>query len=108
MTQRQRLFDALEKLPALYATDGNVDPETRPAVFAYLPGHTAQWILWEYDPTDRRAFGLCDLGYPEIGYVDVDELATVRSQYRLPVEVDDSMTVAAGYRMAGVTIPDWL
>ena len=41
------------------------------------------WLLTEIDPDDHDlAFGLCDLGLgiPEIGWVSLDELATVRSQ----------------------------
>jgi hypothetical protein len=36
------------------------------------------------------AFGLCDLGFgePELGYVSLLELATVRGNLRLPIERD--------------------
>jgi hypothetical protein len=48
-------------------------------------------LLTEIDPDDtERAFGLCDLGlgFPELGYVSLAELATVRGRLGLPVERD--------------------
>jgi len=44
-------------------------------------GEAATWLLTELDPDEpTRAFGLCDLGmgFPELGYVDLDELAQVK------------------------------
>jgi Protein of unknown function (DUF2958) len=45
----------------------------------------------EIDPDDQdHAFGLCDLGLgcPELGWLSLAELATVRGQLGLPVERD--------------------
>jgi hypothetical protein len=45
----------------------------------------------ELDPTEpTEAFGLCDLGmgYPEIGYVSLSELESVRGPLNLPIERD--------------------
>jgi hypothetical protein len=46
--------------------------------------------LTELDPDDGLTFGLCDLGMgePELGYVSLVELATVRGKLGLPVERD--------------------
>ena len=51
----------------------------------------ATWLLTEIDPDDHdHAFGLCDLGLgaPEIGWVSLGELATVRGGLGLPIERD--------------------
>ena len=55
------------------------------------PDAGATWLLTEIDPDDHdHAFGLCDLGLgmPEIGWVSLGELATVRGRLGLPIERD--------------------
>ncbi|MCJ2073376.1 DUF2958 domain-containing protein [Methylobacterium sp. J-030] len=67
----------------------DIDP--RPVVKLFLLGGRATWLLTELDPGElTRAFGLCDLGLgaPELGYVDLNELARLRGCQRLPVERD--------------------
>src|SRR5690606_26242144 len=62
-----------------------------PVVKLFDPNGSAVWLLAEIDPAEpSRAYGLCDLGqgFPELGYVDLGELATVRSGFGLPVEID--------------------
>jgi Protein of unknown function (DUF2958) len=46
--------------------------------------------LTELDPDGGLAFGLCDLGLgcPELGYVSLIELQSVRGKLGLPVERD--------------------
>ena len=58
---------------------------------AIPPDAGATWLLTEIDPDDHdHAFGLCDLGLgaPEIGWVSLGELATVRGGLGLPIERD--------------------
>ena len=62
---------------------------TRIAGFASLPRH----ILRQHRPRQRKAAvtaGLCDLGLgcPELGYVSLTELRSVRGKLRLPIERD--------------------
>jgi hypothetical protein len=68
-------------------------------VFSVLPGrchiHVAMdaqctWLLTELDPDGGLAFGLCDLGLgePELGYVSLAELISLRGKLGLPVERD--------------------
>ena len=67
----------------------NFDPI--PVVKLFTPDAGATWLLTEIDPDDHdHAFGLCDLGlgYPELGWVSLAEIATVRSRLGLPVERD--------------------
>jgi hypothetical protein len=69
--------------------DENFDPP--PVVKLFTPDAGATWLLTEIDPDDDdRAFGLCDLGmgFPELGYVRLTELAVVQGRLGLPVERD--------------------
>jgi hypothetical protein len=69
--------------------DEGFDP--RPVVKLFTPDAGATWLLTEIDPDDDdHAFGLCDLGlgFPELGYVSLAELATLRGRLGLPVERD--------------------
>lgn len=62
-----------------------------PVVKLFTPDAGATWLLTEIDPDEHdHAFGLCDLGLgcPELGWVSLAELATVRGRLGLPVERD--------------------
>ena len=61
-----------------------------PVVKLFTPDAAATWLLTELDEDGDTAFGLCDLGcgFPELGYVSLAELATVRGRLGLPVERD--------------------
>ncbi len=67
----------------------NFDPP--PVVKLFTPDAGATWLLTEIDPHDHdHAFGLCDLGhgFPELGYVSLAELQSVRGRLGIPVERD--------------------
>lgn len=69
----------------------NPDFDPAPLVKLFTPDAGATWLLTEIDPGDHdHAFGLCDLGLvmPELGWVSLQELATVRGRLGLPVERD--------------------
>lgn len=77
------------------------DPEAvidfLPVVKLFTPDAGFTWLLTEIDPDDPdRAFGLCDLGmgYPELGYVSLSELSSLRGALGLPVERDLHFTPA--------------
>lgn len=81
---------------AFQERDALFDPH--PVVKLFTPDVGATWLLTEIDPeAPSIAFGLCDLGlgFPELGCVSLDELATVRGRLRLPIEQD------AGFRASG-------
>jgi hypothetical protein len=62
-----------------------------PVVKLFTPDAGATWLLTEIDPDDHdHAFGLCDLGlgFPELGWVSLAEIAAVRGRLGLPVERD--------------------
>ena len=69
----------------------NEDFDPLPVVKLFTPDAGATWLLTEIDPDDHdHAFGLCDLGLgmPELGWVSLQELATVRGRLGLPIERD--------------------
>ena len=74
----------------------NIDPP--PVLKLFTPDAQATWLLSEaYLSTPDLAFGLCDpgLGYPELGYVSLAELACIRGPLGLRIELDTSF-VAIG------------
>lgn len=46
----------------------------------WIIGGPCTWLITEYDPHERIAFGWCDLGFgfPELGYVSLDEVQALR------------------------------
>lgn len=69
----------------------NPDFDPAPVVKLFTPDAGATWLLTEIDPDDYdHAFGLCDLGMgmPELGWVSLQELATVRARLGLLIERD--------------------
>lgn len=82
--------------PQLQQLLENGSPEQRdkdhiPVVKLFTPDANCTWLLTEIDPEQPDlAFGLCDLGmgFPELGYVCLDELAEVKGQLGLPIERD--------------------
>lgn len=69
----------------------NRDQDHHPVAKLLLPGTGCTWLLTEIDSEDTNiAFGLCDLGmgFPELGYVDLDEIASVKTRLGLSIERD--------------------
>jgi hypothetical protein len=67
------------------------EPDFVPVVKFFTPDAGCTWLITELDPEDPDiCFGLCDLGVgcPELGYVSLSELASVRGRLGLPVERD--------------------
>ena len=63
----------------------------------FTPDANANWLLTEIDAEDAdRAFGLCDLGLgcPELGYVSLNELDSLRGPMGLKVERDLHFTAS--------------
>lgn len=70
-------------------SEGGIDHA--PVVNLFTPDAGATWLLSELDPENPDiAFGLCDLGLgcPELGYVSISEIESVRGRLRLPPERD--------------------
>lgn len=60
-----------------------------PVVKWFTPWANATWIITEMEP-DGLCFGLCDVGHgtPELGYVSVEELESIKGPFGLAVERD--------------------
>jgi len=73
------------------------DPDFLPVVKLFTPDANCTWLLTELDPEDPDiAFGLCDLGMgcPELGYLSISELESVRGRLGLPIERDRHFTAS--------------
>ncbi|WP_038384398.1 DUF2958 domain-containing protein [Bradyrhizobium elkanii] len=59
-----------------------------PVVKLFTPDGVATWLISKCDPD--RLFGLYDLGlgFPELGYASLTEIAVVKGRLGLPVERD--------------------
>src|SRR5262249_44411520 len=86
----------------------------RPVVCLVCPWSTASWLLTELRPGDcDLAYGLCDLGvgFPEVAYFRLSELAAVRGPRGLKIERDRSFRptkslsayAAAAWRLGRMT-----
>ena len=62
----------------------------KPVVKIFTPDAGCTWLISEILPDGDTCFALCDLGmgYPELGYVPLSELRTIRGGLGLPVERD--------------------
>ena len=62
----------------------------KPYLKLFNPCGSATWLISEYDPKTQIMFGLCDLGmgFPELGYVSLDEVLDVKLPLGLSIERD--------------------
>ncbi|MHC5656337.1 DUF2958 domain-containing protein [Stappia sp. ICDLI1TA098] len=66
-----------------------------PVVKLFNPCGAGTWLLTEIDPENPDiAFGLCDLGYPELGSVSLEELQSVSLPFGLSIERDRHWTAS--------------
>ena len=65
--------------------DANVD---KPWLKLFNPAGIGTWLITEYDEDTERMFGLCDLGYPELGYVNLKELEDLDLPFGMKIERD--------------------
>ena len=61
-----------------------------PVIKLFTPDAGATWLITEIAEDGDTMFGLCDLGQgmPELGYVSLAEVKTIRGRLGLPVERD--------------------
>lgn len=86
------------KLPKLYANENKSADETKVPLKLFNPTGIGTWYITEYDPDTEMAFGWCDLGFPELGYVSIAELREFKGLLGLGIERDinwDSNTTLA-------------
>lgn len=81
--------DALKTLPAIYSQEHEKDPMVHLKFFN--PIGCQSWFLTEYDPEEKLAFGLVDLGFdgPELGYFSLEELGAIELDLGLQIEIDE-------------------
>jgi len=81
-------------LPSLDSTESTPFAEKTIQTRLYALGSAATWLIAEYDPEERIAFGYADLfgqgsaGGAEWGYVSIDELEELRFLGVPRIEVD--------------------
>ena len=82
----QLLANGLTQRAAIDRQDQAID--FKPVVKLFAPDAQCTWLLTEIDESMDLAFGLCDLGLgcPELGYVSLTELHSVRGKLGLPIE----------------------
>ena len=70
------------------ATTANPDNDPKPALKVFNPCGAATWLFTELD--GDLLFGLCDLGmgFPELGYASLTELAGVKGPLGIGLERD--------------------
>lgn len=88
--RRHKLLTAglAEQIPGLYDSEGT--PLAEKMLYAHYFTGSADWYIAELDRETGEMFGRCDLGlgFPEWGYVKIQDLAELRAQLGLPVERD--------------------
>ena len=62
----------------------------KPYLKLFSPVGSATWLITEYNKETDELFGLCDLGLgsPEIGYVSLKELQSIKLPFELSIERD--------------------
>ena len=88
-------FDQLvangRKQDPVRGTDDEID--FKPVVKLFNPCGAGTWLLTEIDPDNPDiAFGLCDLGFPELGSVSISEIESIRLPLGLRIERDRHWT----------------
>ncbi|WP_375414986.1 DUF2958 domain-containing protein [uncultured Bradyrhizobium sp.] len=72
--------------------NGEKEIDFMPLVKLFDPCGAATWLLSEIDPHDPDiAFGLCDLvmGFPELGYVSLSEIESVKGPLGIGIEREE-------------------
>lgn len=91
-----------KSLPPLYThSDAGTRPENVPVVVKYFnPVGNGTWYITEGCLQSGNLFGLCDLGmgYPELGYVSLQELEGYRGLFGLGIERD--LHLPSGFTLA--------
>jgi hypothetical protein len=76
-----------KQLPPLYSQEKVEDPTVQ--VKFFNPCGAGTWYIIEFDGEDTM-FGYCDLGmgFPELGYVSLSELKSIKLRFGLGIERD--------------------
>lgn len=82
--QRLKLRENSQRQAAAIEDEAAAAYDPFPVVKLFTPFANATWLLTELD-ADNIAFALCDLGlgFPELGYVSLDELAAGKGLFKV-------------------------
>ena len=64
--------------------------DNKPWLKLFNPAGSGTWLISEIDDNNDTMFGLCDLGHgsPELGYVSLKELESLKLPFGLKIERD--------------------
>ena len=84
--------DLQKKLPPLYSQEKVADPLV--VAHFFNPCGSGDWWITEgqIEGDDYVMFGLCDLGFPELGYVSMNEMQAVKGPFGIGIERDRHWT----------------
>jgi Protein of unknown function (DUF2958) len=84
----------LDLMNRLHANNYDRDADHIPVVKFFVPWGAATWIITEIERDGDTLFGLCDLGMgePELGYVLLSELESIKGPGGIPIERDTHWT----------------
>jgi len=89
-----QLITKSNNVPALYSQESVKDPIVRVKLFT--PWTSWTWLVTEYDPEEKLAFGFCynaaDPDGAELGYISIEELESVKGPFGLKIERDINWT----------------
>jgi hypothetical protein len=88
--------------PKLYANENKPGRDAVIVVKLFVPMSNARWYITEYDREQDIAFGLCDLGQPELGYVSGQELRDLRVGPRGVLRVERDLSFGPGNTVGDV------
>ena len=77
-------------LPTLYSQESKSPENIKVPLKLFNPCGAATWYITELDADGRIGFGWCDLGMgcPELDYVDMEEIKSLRLPFGLSIERD--------------------
>lgn len=90
--KQKLLANGREDLVAILK-DGNT-PDHWPVVKFFNPVGAATWLVTSLADDEDQAFGLADLGMgtPELGYISLNELQSVKLRFGMKIERDYHFT----------------
>lgn len=83
--------EILSKIPKLYAQEKKGDEAVAHVKF-FTPWSNWTWYATEYDPIERRFFGLVQGLERELGYFMLDELESMKGPIGMKIERDRHFT----------------
>ena len=86
MTKKQE--EQLVKNHKASQANPDKDLKHKAVIKLFNPTGLGTWYASEYDPETKLAFGVADLGFPEMGYTAVHQLEDLKLPFGLKIERD--------------------